>query len=179
MYFQQSRDSVTFAVQGGGYVTTPHSRYPRSELSEERHWRMGSGTHRLTATLSVDQLPPSGDIVVGQVHQTAPSGQKPRPPVELHYRNGHMYVSVLDGNSPSAGRREYQVGGYVPVGQQFSYQLQVNTDGSLDVWAAGGHTRVQLSNSFDGSSLYFKAGDYAQDTSGNSAVTFSQLDIEG
>jgi hypothetical protein len=177
-YFKHNGNgSITLTVPEGGGVHTAHSSYPRSELEEKGSWRMSSGTSTLSATTSVDKLPANGDVVIGQIHQKAVDGGKPRPPVELHYDKGNIVASVMDSNSPNAGRHNVTIATGVKPGQKFSYSMQVQPNGQLNISADGKSKTVTLDPSFKSSNMYFKAGNYCQDPSGGSAVTFYGLNI--
>lgn len=171
-YFRHnSNGSVTLTVPEGGGVHTAHSNFPRTELEEKGSWKMSSGTSTLSSTLSVDKLPKSGDVVIGQIHQKVSSG-KPRPPVELHYDKGNLVASVMDSNSLSAGRHNVTIATGIQPGQKFSYSMQMQPNGQLNISAAGQSKSIRMDSSFDSSNMYFKMGNYCQDPSGGSAVTF-------
>lgn len=169
--------SLTFSVPPGGGAHTAHSNFPRSELAEGRSWKMGDGKSTLSATLSVDKLPPNGDVVIGQIHQRVDSG-KPRPPVELHYDKGNIVASIMDSNSLSAGRHDMVIAKDVKPGEKFSYSMSMEPNGELNISAAGQSKTVKMDPSFDNANLYFKAGNYCQDPAGGSQVSFNGLDID-
>ncbi|WP_369065978.1 polysaccharide lyase family 7 protein [Burkholderia gladioli] len=177
-FFKHNGDgSLTFSVPPGGGAHTAHSNFPRSELAEGSSWKMGDGKSTLSATLSVDKLPPSGDVVIGQIHQRVDSG-KPRPPVELHYDKGNIVASVMDSNSLSAGRHDVVIAKDVKPGEKFSYSMSMAPNGELNISAAGQSKAVKMDPSFDNANLYFKAGNYCQDPAGGSQVSFNGLDID-
>ncbi|MBT2790043.1 polysaccharide lyase family 7 protein [Paraburkholderia strydomiana] len=177
-YFNHNANgSITMTVPPGGGAHTAHSNFPRSELSESGSWKLSNGTSTLSATTSVDKLPKSGDVVIGQIHQKAGNAGKPRPPVELHYDKGNIVASVMDSNSPDAGRHNVTIAIGVKPGQKFSYSMQTQPDGKLTIAAAGQTKTVQLDSSFQSSDLYFKAGNYCQDPSGGSQVSFYGLNL--
>ncbi|MDN7749275.1 polysaccharide lyase family 7 protein [Burkholderia gladioli] len=177
-FFKHNGDgSLTFSVPPGGGAHTAHSNFPRSELAEGSSWKMGDGKSTLSATLSVDKLPPSGDVVIGQIHQRVDSG-KPRPPVELHYDKGNIVASIMDSNSLSAGRHDVVIAKDVKPGEKFSYSMSMESNGELNISAAGQSKTVKMDPSFDNANLYFKAGNYCQDPAGGSQVSFNGLDID-
>lgn len=177
-FFKHNGDgSLTFSVPPGGGAHTAHSNFPRSELAEGSSWKMGDGKSTLSATLSVDKLPPSGDVVIGQIHQRVDSG-KPRPPVELHYDKGNIVASIMDSNSLSAGRHDVVIAKDVKPGEKFSYSMSMEPNGELNISAAGQSKTVKMDPSFDNANLYFKAGNYCQDPAGGSQVSFNGLDID-
>ncbi|MGN4194713.1 polysaccharide lyase family 7 protein [Burkholderia gladioli] len=177
-FFKHNGDgSLTFSVPPGGGAHTAHSNFPRSELAEGSSWKMGDGKSTLSATLSVDKLPPSGDVVIGQIHQRVDSG-KPRPPVELHYDKGNIVASIMDSNSLSAGRHDVVIAKDVKPGEKFSYSMSMEPNGELNISAAGQSKTVKMDPSFNNAKLYFKAGNYCQDPAGGSQVSFNGLDID-
>ncbi|PRH35220.1 hypothetical protein C6V07_15100 [Burkholderia gladioli] len=177
-FFKHNGDgSLTFSVPPGGGAHTAHSNFPRSELAEGSSWKMGDGKSTLSATLSVDKLPPNGDVVIGQIHQRVDSG-KPRPPVELHYDKGNIVASIMDSNSLSAGRHDVVIAKDVKPGEKFSYSMSMEPNGELNISAAGQSKTVKMDPSFDNANLYFKAGNYCQDPAGGSQVSFNGLDID-
>ncbi|WP_186067009.1 polysaccharide lyase family 7 protein [Burkholderia gladioli] len=177
-FFKHNGDgSLTFSVPPGGGAHTAHSNFPRSELAEGSSWKMGDGKSTLSATLSVDKLPPSGDVVIGQIHQRVDSG-KPRPPVELHYDKGNIVASIMDSNSLSAGRHDVVIAKDVKPGEKFSYSMSMEPNGELNISAAGQSKTVKMDPSFGNANLYFKAGNYCQDPAGGSQVSFTGLDID-
>jgi len=176
-YFQHNGNgSITLTVPSGGGAHTANSNFPRSELAENGTWKMSSGTSTLSGTVSIDKLPPDGDVVFGQIHQQVSSG-KPRPPVELHYDKGNIVASVMDSNSPNAGRHNVTIATGVKPGEKFSYDMQMKPNGQLNITAAGHSKSIQLDPSFNNSNMYFKAGNYCQDPAGGSAVTVYGLGI--
>ncbi|WP_186085461.1 polysaccharide lyase family 7 protein [Burkholderia gladioli] len=177
-FFKHNGDgSLTFSVPPGGGAHTAHSNFPRSELAEGSSWKMSDGKSTLSATLSVDKLPPNGDVVIGQIHQRVDSG-KPRPPVELHYDKGNIVASIMDSNSLSAGRHDVVIAKDVKPGEKFSYSMSMEPNGELNISAAGQSKTVKMDPSFDNANLYFKAGNYCQDPAGGSQVSFNGLDID-
>ncbi len=176
--FKRNSDgSASFIVPEGGGVHTMNSRFPRSELSERGSWHMNDGTATLRGTLSIDKLPPNGDVVIGQIHQHDAANGKPRPPVELHYDKGKIVASAMDSNSTGAGRHDVVIADGVKPGEKFSYNMSLAPGGKLTVSAAGHSKVLQLDPSFGGSNMYFRAGNYSQHPTGGSQVTFHGLDI--
>ena len=73
-YFYKDPDgSLVFWCPVTG-VTTSGSSYPRSELRETKpdgtlyNWNVSDGTATLNATLAVNEVPSTGKVVVGQIH---------------------------------------------------------------------------------------------------------------
>jgi hypothetical protein len=176
-YFKNNNGVITFIVPPGGGVTTANSKYPRSELKEDSTWKMSAGTAKLEATVSIDKLPSNGNIVIGQIHQD--NGSINRPPIELHYNNGRIVAGVMDKQTTQSGssRTNYTIASGFSVGDKFSYSMEMSPSGKVEISVNGKSTPIQLDPSFNNSNFYFKAGNYVQDTTGNSAVSFYSLDI--
>lgn len=181
-FFQKTEDGLTFFAPVGG-VRTANSNFPRSELAQRDAWMLGDDMpHSLNATLTVNQAPSSRDIVVGQLHEKTVNGEKPRPPIELHWRNGKVIASVLQADTLTAGRKDIVLADNVPLGQPFSYAMNVLPNGNVNISVGGQTQSIQLDPSFRDRNLYFKAGAYVQDNQGGNneggQVTFSGLNMK-
>ena len=86
-YFQAEGSDVQFWTPVTG-SRTENAIYPRSELRETyadgrlRNWTYPEADNFLRATLTVNQVPSSGKIVIGQIH--AYDSQKPL--IKLEYQ---------------------------------------------------------------------------------------------
>jgi hypothetical protein len=174
-FFTDPRDgAMTFWDPESG-VTTPNSRYPRSELREMNadgspaNWPV-AGTNRLEATLAVTGVP--DHVCVGQIHVGTPlrSGLVPstKPLVELYvYATGRIALGVED--DPSGGQTSHDVG-QVPLGTRFSYAIQLTGDGTITLTLDGATTTFTMPAAFAGYGQYFKAGAYDQTVGGDARV---------
>jgi len=168
--------SMTFwcPVTGG---TTPHTIYPRSELREMLNpknpavnWSW-SGTHTITATESVIQVPGTGNIVTLQIHGITTNGGDATPLVKMMYNRTHSSLvffvhSSSDNNSSSI---HYIFNG-INIGDLFSAKMQV-VDGVLDMTVNGTTQSYDFASAdpnWKNLNFYFKAGDYTQDNVGAS-----------
>jgi hypothetical protein len=176
--FERNGRAITFKVPEGSSATTRNSSFPRSELAENRTWKMSDGRSVLSGSVSIDKLPRSGSVVFAQIHQRVGDGAKPRPPVELIYKNGSVYASVLNAHSQGAGRKETKIADHVEPGEAFAYSMKLGADGTVDIKVGKNQVSLQLHSSFHDSNFYFKAGNYPQDRRGGSEVTYYALDIE-
>ncbi|WP_380784756.1 polysaccharide lyase family 7 protein [Sphingomonas sp. R86521] len=174
---RQTAARVVMRVPSSGLATTPNSKYPRSELKENRTWNVNDGCAAQAARVNIYDLPASGDIVIGQIHQEATT---PRPPVELHYTNGTIHADVLQKNTTESGspRTRLTIKTGIPTHQFFSYSITLEKGGLLRVTVNDKSQTTYLDSSFDNSKLYFKAGNYTQDTNGGSSVGFEGLSIK-
>lgn len=159
-------------------ATTPNSAHPRTELvSDDDFTGDGSGTHVLSSTLSVQQLPPAGDIVIGQIHGGGSSSSIPF--VLLHYTSGSLVVWARP--SPSAGStKDATLLTGVPLNGSFSYTLtesgkKVEVSVSYDGRQAS--TTISLPSGFDGMDLRFQAGDYQQSDANQSSTEGGRLTV--
>lgn len=176
-YFErQSGARIVMRVPSSGLATTPNSKYPRSELKENRTWKVGDGCAVLAARVNIYDLPSSGDIVIGQIHQEATT---PRPPVELHYSNGTLHADVLKKQTTLSGqpRTKLTIATGIPDHQSFSYIISLTSSGVLTVTVNGKSQSTVLDASFNSAKLYFKAGNYTQDENGGSSVGFEGLSV--
>lgn len=174
---RQTAARIVMRVPTSGLATTPNSKYPRSELKENRTWNVDDGCAAQAARVNIYDLPASGDIVIGQIHQEATT---PRPPVELHYTNGTIHADVMKKNTTESGspRTRLNIVSGIPLKQWFSYSITLEKGGLLRVTVNGKPQTTYLDASFDNSKLYFKAGNYTQDTGGGSSVGFEGLSIK-
>ena len=167
-YTNKSDGSMEFWDPENG-VTTPNSNYSRSELREMNSdgssaaWSL-PGTHTLSATVKVTKVP--DHVCVGQVHATDPRTTKPL--AELYYHsNGQIAVGIE--NSPSGGQTAHTVGS-VPLGQQFSYVIQITGGNTISVTINATKHSFAIPSSRNGYQQYFKAGDYDQSSGSSSTV---------
>ena len=125
-------DRIVMRFPPGSSATTPNSKYPRSELKEGRTWNVNEGCAGLAARVNIYDLPDSGDIVIGQIHQEATTA---RPPVELHYTNGTIHADVMKQQTTEAGspRTRLTIATGIPTHQAFSYSVTLAPGGLLTV----------------------------------------------
>ena len=172
--------SMTFWDPESG-VTTPNSNYPRSELREMNpdgsaaDWSL-SGTHTLSATLRIVSVTKS--VCVGQVHLGS-GGSSTKPLLELYYDAGGN-ISLGTENSPDGGQTLHPIGN-VPMGQQWSYVINISGGDTINLTVNGNTTSYPIDSSFDQYHQYFKAGDYNQSASSSTTngakVKFYALDV--
>ena len=176
-YFYMKNGGMTFYAPVNG-AHTANSEDTRSELGQAQGWKLSSGQHSLSATLSVDEVPTNGSVTVGQVHQRG----MPRPPVMLNWKNGKLIASVMSTNSKFATRKDIVVADNIPKGQKFNYKMDVSPDGTVAINVNGNQTKVKLDSSFNQGSLYFKAGVYVHGSKngvkqGGGKATFTGLQM--
>ncbi len=161
-------------------VTTPNSRYARTELREMNSdgsaadWPQ-TGTHRLSARLRVVSVTKS--VAVGQI-LLGSGGPSTKPLVELYYAADGT-ITLGAARSPAGGQKRYEVG-EVPLGQSWDYVIAV-TGGRVELTINGSTTTYRIPASFDPYRQYFKAGAYNQSRSRSTIkgakVQFSSLTV--
>ncbi|GIH20392.1 polysaccharide lyase family 7 protein [Rugosimonospora africana] len=179
-YTDPNDGAMTFWDPENG-VTTPNSNYSRSEFREmtasgaAANW-FSPGTHKLSATLKVTQVP--SHVAVGQIHLG--SGGSTKPLLELfYYSNGNIEMAIEQ--TPAGGNEVQHLAGNVPLGTEWSYTIGLSGN-TISLVINGGATQTwPMSTTFNGYGMYFKAGDYDQ-TSGSSStvgatVAFYALNI--
>lgn len=151
-------------------VTTPNSNFSRSELREMNSngsaaaW-LPPGTHTLTATVKATLIP--DHVAVGQIHLGDNSGST-KPLLELfYYKNGNVVMAIEQ--TPAGGNEVLHTVGNVPVGTKFNYVISLTNNNTIGLNLNGTNHTFTMPSSFNGFTMYFKAGDYDQ-TSGSSST---------
>ncbi|PSM42739.1 polysaccharide lyase family 7 protein [Streptomyces dioscori] len=164
-FYTDTRDgAMTFWAPEKG-VTTPNSKYARSELREMNRngsaadWSL-SGNHRMNATLRVVSV--TSNVCVGQIHLGS-GGSSTKPLVELYYRANGDIVAGIE-NSPAGGQTTHTVG-HVSLGKTWTYSIAVSGGRTIDLTVNGSTTHYTIPTSFDPYKQYFKAGSYNQSSS--------------
>jgi len=187
-YFHSNTGTLFFWAPVTG-TRTENAIYPRTELRETfsngtlRNWLYPDADNSLRATLAVNQVPSSGKLVIGQIH--AYDSQKPLVKLEYQYKSttatGNIVAKVRMRPDDAEGR-VITIASGVKLDRDFSYLIHLSPGGALGISAAGSQWDSQISSTWRNKPLYFKAGVYVQDNSGNSQeggkVTFSKLDID-
>lgn len=182
-FFTESGDgAMVMKVPGdpsdSGCVTTPNSLHCRTELREvdpatgsPTNWDPNAATNRMKATLAVEAASDSS-TVIGQIH--IDDSVSTKPVCELYYSsNGNISIGVEQ--TRAGGDEVITQLGNVPIGQQFSYELEYY-DNQLKV-AINGNFKTLSTYSLDAPLSYFKAGDYDQGTTA-ADVHFYALTIQ-
>nr|WP_221376984.1 polysaccharide lyase family 7 protein [Actinoplanes polyasparticus] len=171
--------SMTFWAPEKG-VTTPNSKYARSELREMNtngsaaNWAL-AGNHTLSADLRIVSV--TKNVAVGQV-KLGTGGPSTKPLLELYYRaNGDIYLGQQ--RSPTDGQTLHKLGN-VALGQRWTYVLNVRGN-QASVTINGSRTNYTIPSSFNPYKQYFKAGSYNQSssesTSNGAKVKFYSLTV--
>jgi hypothetical protein len=156
-------------------VTTPNSKFPRSELREmtaagaPASWS-APGTHTLSATVKVTKVP--NHVCVGQIHLATNSGST-KPLLELfYYSNGNVVMAIEQ--TPAGGNEVLHQVGNVPVGTQWNYVISLTGGHTIGLNLNGTTHTWPMASSFNGFPMYFKAGDYDQ-SHGSSTTVGAQV----
>jgi len=162
-FFTESGDgAMVMKDPGVNCVTTPNSQHCRTELREVNpsngqaaSWDPNGATNRMKATVAVET--PGTETVIGQIHIDDSVSSK--PVCELFYNNnGDINIGV---EQTRAGGNEVRTFlGNVPVGTQFSYELEYSSN--LLKVAINGSFQTLNTFQLDAPRSYFKAGDYGQ-----------------
>jgi hypothetical protein len=176
-YFFSTEDGamVFRAPVSGG--STKNSSYPRSELREminpdddNQNWT-ADGTHVLSATCQVVNMPDQGKIIVGQIH-----GFQARPLVKLQWQEGKINALVkryVDGDNEDI---KYTFRS-TPGDEAFRYQIRLR-DGVLEITVNDEsitHNVYSTDSRWRDVGLYFKAGAYVQDNEGNGTAEVGEV----
>ncbi|MGH8354253.1 MAG: polysaccharide lyase family 7 protein [Pseudomonas sp.] len=187
-YFESSSGVIFFWAPVTG-STTENASYPRSELRETfadgqlRNWTYPSADNFLRASLTVDQVPSTGKVVIGQIH----AYQSSYPMLKLEYqyssttKTGKIVAKVrgTPGDSPI---QVITVAQGVALSQRFTYSIHLTPGGTLSVNANSYNWSSKLDPAWAPKPLYFKAGMYVQDNSGleteGGKANFYKLEVE-
>jgi len=184
-YFHSDTGTLFFWAPVTGTVTES-AIYPRCELREANadgsvhNWQYSAADNTLRATLAVNEVPSSGKVVIGQIHVYG--SNTPLLKVEYQYKaktqTGNIVAKVryhVTDDEPTV----IQVATGVPMNTKFSYLIHLSPGGTLSVDTAGYKWEDQISATWKASQLYFKAGVYTQDNTGDvnegGTVTFYKL----
>jgi hypothetical protein len=171
-FFTDTTDGAMSFWDPENGVTTAHSKFPRSELREMTasgqvaDWAI-PGTHKLSATVDVTQVPNS--VAVGQIHLGS-GGSSTKPLLELFYgSNGNITMAIEQ--TPAGGNEVRHPAGHVPLGTRWSYVIGLSGGNTISLVINGGPTQTwKISPTFNKYHMYFKAGDYDQSAGNNAAV---------
>lgn len=145
-------------------ATTKNSDHPRTELDSLTNFTAGSGTHTLSASLTLLQVPQDGGgIILGQIHGAGDISSIPY--VMLRFQNGTVRVVVKQVQQGTA-LINYPLLDDVDLNDQFSYSITDGGNGSLVFTATlNGETHqatAPVPAAFAGETVRFQAGDYQQ-----------------
>ena len=123
---------------------TENAIYPRTELRETysngtlRNWYYPDADNLLRATLTVNKVPSSGKIVIGQIH--AYESQKPMVKLEYQYKTktetGNLVIKVRMHPDEDESRVITLATG-IKLDREFNYLIHLSPGGALGVSAAG------------------------------------------
>ena len=145
-------------------ATTKNSDHPRTELNSLTNFTAGRGTHTLTASVTLLQVPKDGQgIILGQIHGADDISSVPY--VMLRYQDGGIKVvvkQVQDGNE----HINYQLLKKVDLNTRFDFTITDPGNGSLAFSTTNNGNTQQVTApipaEFKGQTVRFQAGDYQQ-----------------
>ena len=187
-YFNAETGTLFFWAPVTG-SRTANATYPRSELRETysdgrlRNWVYPAADNKLRATLTVSQVPSTGKIVIGQIHNK--NSNSPMVKLEYQYKTktatGNIVAKVRLHPDDEAGETITIATG-VKLDRRFSYQIHLSPKGALGISAAGYNWRTTINSAWKVHPLYFKAGAYVQDNTGYATeggkVSFNVLEVK-
>ena len=179
-------DAVTgamrfFAPLDGG--TTSGSDYARTEFSVILNWNMAKfSSNQMVASVSINQVPPSKKIVIGQIHHKAVTDANgksvsAKPLLKIMYDlnkldpnknpcNGCIYEQVRTIPGSDNFFKIVTLAKNIPLNQIFIYRVTLLKDGTLTVMVNDVSTVIKVNTSTNNTigwgmqNLYFKAGVY-------------------
>jgi len=184
-------NEMTFWCPVNG-VHTGGSQYPRTELRESYNvpgnndghgsWTF-KGFHQMNVTMKVLQEPASKTITIGQAHAQSIGSKTISGAcsivIEFEWIAGKLSARLRGAptsvTANDCGTASVNFPQTYAVGETFSYSLVVQ-DKTVKIWTSKGgwspvHSYSWWSNSGANTYwLYFKAGDYVQDTGSSSTV---------
>jgi hypothetical protein len=185
-YFYKNADgALVFWCPVTGVHTT-NSSYPRSELRETNAdgslaaWNVATGTATLSATLAVNQIPSTGNVVIGQIHDNGSAGVKDEPLIKLVYQSGNLVAQVRP-TPASSTNNNFTLATGIALNTNFSYTIELsNMTLSVQINGVTKYSAT-IDPSWTSQGMYFKAGAYCQDNVGpateGAMVTFDALTI--
>jgi len=184
-YFR-SGDTLFFWAPVTG-SRTDNAIYPRTELRETfpngavHNWTYGQADNFLRAALTVDQVPSSGKIVIGQIH--CYGSTEPLIKLEYQYKEKTQTGNIVAKFrlTPTSEPAVIQIATGVLLKERFTYTIHLTPTGALTVNAHDMQWSAKLDPSWSTRQLYFKAGVYTQDNTGyateGGAATFYKLTV--
>jgi hypothetical protein len=176
---RNSSGTLTFWAPTKG-ATTPNSAHPRTELVRTTDFTAGSGSHTLSADVTMQQLPAgSDDIIIGQIHGSGDNSSVPL--LMLHYTSGKVWVAVRN-NPTVAGTTTATLLTGVPMNSAFAFHITANgtsltSDITVTSTGATATRTISLNSSFSGMAVRWQAGDYQQTDANTSATDGGKLTL--
>ncbi len=160
-YFDAGSKAMVFECPDNG-APTRGSHFPRSELRDTHEWTF-SGQHSLSASLAVAQQPASGNIIVGQIHGNGAGSEA----LKIRWSKGDVVVGVK--TSPGNTEERFPLVHGLALGSRIDYRI-AQSDHVVTVTVNGVSKSFTYDHSWDGDTVYFKAGNYLQDNSAKGSV---------
>ncbi len=170
-FFVEANKGVVFRANAGG-VTTPHSKYPRTELREMTNggkdkaaWTTTEGKHSLIVTAAITHLPVAKPhIVAAQIHDESDDV------VMVRLERDYLFVEG-GGSDLGALASSYQ------LGTPFTVKLEAQNGRVRVYFNDMNKPKVDVERKASG--CYFKAGAYVQSNQekGDDASAYGEVVI--
>lgn len=162
-YFDAKAKAMVFACPDNG-ASTRGSHFPRAELRDTHEWKFSApGRRSLSASLAVAQQPRSGDIIIGQIHGNG----KGTEALKIRWIKGDVVVGIK-AHPDDQEQRVTLVRG-LALGDRIDYRV-AQADHTVTVTVNGVSRPFTYDRSWDGDTVYFKAGSYLQDNSASGSL---------
>src|SRR5438270_270959 len=79
-------------------------------------------------------------------------------------------VNLAIEQTPAGGNEVHHVVGNVPLGTKFNYVISLTNNNTIGINLNGTNHTFPMSSTFNGFTMYFKAGDYDQSVGSSSTV---------
>jgi hypothetical protein len=176
-YFYREKDGGQIFWCPVTGVTTKGTHYPRTELRETstngklRNWHLTDGTAELKAETAVLQVPGTGRLTIGQIHDDAHE-IKSQPLLKLLYEYSRAtgtgtLVAQIRSTPEAANDTNHIVLRGLKLGERLTYRIELRPDGTLKIDINGSEAYSEkIDESWNAQELYFKAGSYLEDNQG-------------
>jgi hypothetical protein len=167
-----------------GFGSTPHSEFPRVELRAKKNFVNGDDfTNTQTGSVYIVKNPDTKSIIFAQIHGDKPGGSEL---LKLRWQNG----DIVAGVKPHYGDKEQRTTLLSGVRLKDKIDYKIEAKGTkneikvtVEATADGKTSKKTFSypkESWQGIELYFKAGNYNQDSSSDGSeavVAYGALDV--
>ncbi|WP_430387514.1 polysaccharide lyase family 7 protein [Dyella sp. 20L07] len=161
-YFDASTNTMVFDCPDNG-ASTRGSHFPRSELRDTNEWTFSPGEHTLSASLAVTRQPSTGNIIIGQIHGNGSGSEA----LKIRWSKGDVVVGIK--TSPGNTEQRFTLVRGLALGDRIDYSI-AQSDHAVTVTINGTSRSFTYDHSWDGDSVYFKAGNYLQDNSASGSA---------
>ncbi len=166
--------SVLGDTSGSSSSPRTEGRQTHPNSSESYNWTVGEVNHSMSGVVRVELAPSSGKVIVGQIHAV----KGPNPFVMVTWWNGYARVDV---RTIPTGNAAKVLSVPVALGETFSYSLEVDSSGVLDITLNNLTYIVTVDTAWQQYPFFFKAGAYVIDNVGEAEeggwVVYEQFEV--